>query len=182
MTRRLSLVCCLLLVGCAHKVDRIDLQQRVDHLDRSVIAGQQDPQAVLSEYKALAKKYPQEPIALAAYAEALRRVGQAKESAEVLRPMIRGRNIQDLSDPVFMAYMRLLLGQGFFTDVQDRVQQRLSMAQSPDPQLYNLLGVAYAGQNKREDAEKAFNQALAGWNGRPGVVEENIAKLKTSKE
>ncbi len=172
----------LFLAACAHKVNPIELQQRIDHMDRAVIQGQQDPQVALNDYRMLAKKYPKEPVAVAAYAEALRRVGQAKDSAEVLRPMIKGKNVQDLPDPVFMAYMRLLLGQGFFVDVQDRVQQRMAAVPTPDPQLYNLLGVALAGQGKRADAEKAFTQALVGWNGRPGVVEENLAKLKTSKE
>jgi Flp pilus assembly protein TadD len=173
------LLCTSLLVGCATKPDALKIQRQVDGLDRSVVSGQVDPQKALDDYRSLAEKYNKEPIAVAGYAEALRRVGQAKESADILRPLVKGQTVEKLPDPIFMAYMRLLLGQGYYKDVQERVQKRLALSQTDkNAQLYNLLGVALAGQGKKTDAESAFRSALHNWDGRQGVVEQNLSKLK----
>ncbi len=182
-----SFAAALLLAGCAtHQVDRVQLQSQIDALDRSVISGERDPTVALNGYKALAKQYPKEPLAVAGYAEALRRNGQAREAADVLRPMVKGQTPAAIPQPVFLAYMRLLLGQGYFADVQSRIESRLSYGTVADKsaraEMYNLMGVALAGQNKRVEAEKAFKQALDGWSGRPGVVEQNLSKLKTPKK
>ena len=182
----MSFAAAFLLAACAtHQVDRVQLQNQIDTLDRSVINGQRDPAVALNGYKALAQQYPKEPIAVAGYAEALRRNGQAREAANVLRPMVKGQSPQSMTQPIFMAYMRMLLGQGYFADVQGRVQERLSgpvADKSNSAELYNLLGVALAGQGKKAEAEKAFKQALDGWSGRPGLVEQNLAKLKAAKK
>lgn len=173
----------LVLTGCAgmrDKPDALVLQQKVDALDREMIQGQQDPLAALDKYRALAVTYADEPIAVAAYAEALRRADRSKEAANVLRPFIKGKNAKTMEQPLFMAYMRLLLGQGYFADVESRVQSRLTVTndEAVRAQLYNLLGVAFAGQGKKPEAEAAFQHALQGWSGRAGVVQQNLEKLK----
>lgn len=183
---------CVLAVGltaCAglDNAGRLRLQNAVNSLDVAVFNGNKTPEIVLGSYESMYKKYPDEPITVGAYADALRRVGQPKKAADILKPSIEKTDTNRLPGEIFMPYMRLMLDQGFFKDAQNRIQKRLTL--SPDkitgvasrPQLQNLLGVALAGQGKKPEAEQAFKQALSRWDGRPGVVEKNLERLNATK-
>ncbi len=185
----LSIVLAVSLSACAtlDQAGRDRLQNAVDSLDVAVFQGNKTPQIVLGSYQELYKKYPREPIAAGAYADALRRVKQPKKAADVLRPFLEKTDSNKLPDDIFMPYMRLLIDQGFLADAQKRIEKRLMLPNdrlkgtASTPQLQNLLGVALAGQGKKDAAKAMFSRALAAWDGRPGVVEKNVEQLKLAK-
>ena len=185
----LSLLVCLALAACGglDSAGRSRLQAAVDGLDTAVFNGNKTPEIVLGSYESLYKKYPQEPIAVGAYVDALRRVGQPKKAADVLKPFIEKTDSNKLPDDIFMPYMRLLVDQGFNEDAEKRLEKRLNLPSqrltgvASKPQIQNLLGIALAGQNKKTQAEQMFTQALAHWDGRAGVVEKNIERLKAAE-
>jgi Flp pilus assembly protein TadD len=172
------------VVGCAAKQTPLQLTQSAELLDRSMIEGTITTNAALEQYEDLYDDHKDNDRITAGYADALRRAGQPKKSADILRPIIKDTSIQDLSHPVFMSYMRLLLDQKYYKDVESRVKSRLSV--QPDnkavaAELYHVMGLALAGQGNSVGAEKAFQLALPDWAGRPGVVEQNLARLKEIK-
>lgn len=182
MRHLIVIILALCVASCATKeLNSLQLQQKLDRLDNGVISGQQNAGAAVGEYKKLADKYPNDPVVVAAYADALRRAGKAREAADFLRPIVKDQTAQAMAEPVFLAYMRLLLEQHYFYDVEMRIKQRMADIQWPDAEIHNLLGVALAGQGKRAEAEEAFKKALVSWKGRPGVVEENLLKLRQAK-
>src|SRR5690606_2888138 len=108
------------------------------------------------------------------------RASKPAEAAELLKPAIKGHKITEIPDPVFMAYSRLILDQSYYKEAEKRLMARLTgSAQSSAPQLNNLIGVALAGQTRRAEADQAFRRALESWDGRPGVVEKNLARLQS---
>ena len=185
----LSLILTIGLTACAglDSAGRMRLQNAVDSLDTAVFNGNKTPEIVLGSYRTLYTKYPSETIAVGAYADALRRIKKPKEAADVLKPFVEKRDTNKVADEIFMPYMRLLVDQGFFEDAQKRLERRLTLppeklkGQASKPQIENLLGIALAGQNKKAEAAKAFIQAQAHWDGRAGVVEKNLERLKATK-
>jgi Flp pilus assembly protein TadD len=166
------------LIGC-QSIDLSVLQKKVDALDEKVLSGQSTPVQVLPSYESLYQKYKGQPAIIGAYADALRRAGQPKEAAELLKPFIKGKKLTAVQDPIFMAYARLLLDQGYYKDAEKRLMERLTQSpQSSAPQINNLLGIALAGQKRRAEASQAFRRALESWDGRPGIVEKNLARLQ----
>lgn len=185
----LSLVLCIGLTACAglDNAGRIRLQSAVDSLDVAVFNGNKTPEIVLNSYQTLYRKYPNEPIAVGAYADALRRVKRPKQAADVLKPFVEKTDSNKMPDEIFMPYMRLMVDQGFFADAQKRLEKRLTLPAdrlkgvASKPQIQNLLGIALVNQGKKDEAMQVFTQALAAWDGRPGVVEKNIEQLKATK-
>lgn len=185
MTKRLlSLLAVLLLAACATKVDQVALQRAVNNLDNAVLSGNKAPESALDAYKALYKKYPNDPIAVSGYADALRRIGRADKAADVLKPFVENTSSFQLPGPIFLAYMRLMIDQNYEKDAEARLRTRIKLPAllagkgASMAQMYNLLGVSLAKQGRKPEAEQAFNTALATWDGRPGVVEANLEQLK----
>jgi Flp pilus assembly protein TadD len=181
-----SVLIALFLVGCATG-NEVRLQKAVDNLDNAVLTGRKAPESALDAYEALYKKYPSNPITIGAYADALRRGQQAHKAALVLRPSVAKDDIKALPGPIFMSYIRLLMDQGYFKDAEDRLRKRMTLPAgkmippATSPQVSNLLGVALASQNRNDEARQAFQVALAHWDGRPGVVEKNLAQLDAKR-
>jgi Flp pilus assembly protein TadD len=173
----------LILSACATSGNREAIQNAVDSLDMAVFEGTKAPETALDAYRALYKKYPRNAIAVAAYADALRRGGNPQSAAGILKPFVKDADVKKLDDPIFLAYMRLMIDQGFYKDAEERLRRRMTLpankfdGQASIPQISNLLGITLASQGRDAEARQAFQVAQANWDGRPGVVEKNLSRL-----
>jgi tetratricopeptide (TPR) repeat protein len=193
MTRRLfqtALFSVLLLplLSCASSVSTesndIRVTRDIAALDARVLDGGEFPAEILEEYADIYEDHDTSPAAIAGYADALRRAGQVKEALNIIQPAVSGKNPTSIDGKVFSAYMRLMLGTGYYRDAEKRITARLVRANgtAEKAELNHLLGIALVGQKRRAEAIQAFRRAVSGWSGRPGVVQENLKKLGISQD
>lgn len=112
------------------------------------------------------------------YARALRNAGELQKSLLILEPFATRENI---SADVLAEFATLQLNLSEFANAETFARKAIAKDENAF-YAYQVLGIALDAQNKYEDAETAFRQALDKWQGDPIPVMNNLALNLTNQE
>ncbi len=112
------------------------------------------------------------------YAYALRQAGDLKKAITVLTPFAQKK---DASADILSEFAALQLDLTQYGAAENYARKAVAR-DSTAYGAYQILGISLEAQEKYEDAEKAFRQALDQWQGDPIPIMNNLAFNLTSQE
>jgi Flp pilus assembly protein TadD len=117
------------------------------------------------------KRHPQDDIAAADYARALREAGSLDQAAMVLDPIVKRK---EASSYALSEYAAVALAQGSPQKAEEFAQKAV-LKDDKNFRAYQNLGIALETQGKHPEAEKALRKALELWQGDPVTIMNNLA-------
>lgn len=124
------------------------------------------------------KRNPKSEEAAVKYARALRSSGELQKSLLILEPFAARDNV---SADVLAEFATLQLNLSEFNSAETFARKAIAKDANAY-YAYQVLGISLDAQNKYEDAEQAFRQALEIWQGDPIPVMNNLALNLTNQE
>lgn len=123
------------------------------------------------------KRNPQDEIAAASYAAALRKSDQLERAVAVLSPFAKDPKSSAASKSEFSA---IQLAKGNFKSAE-RYAQDAIVQDDQFAKAYHNLGISLDAQEEHSKAERAYRKALDLWQGDPTSIMNNLALNLTAQ-
>ena len=125
----------------------------------------------LAAAEAAYKRDSADPDVAFDYAQALRISGRLQRAAIVLSPFVQDPGQQDAD--IFAEYGAIQIAMTNYPDAGDNARKAIAL-DAGNGQAYYVLGMSLDAQSHPAEAETAFRQALAHWDGNPSPVLNNL--------